>query len=88
MKHLLVIFSLFMYGYTSAQSVSDTSIVNHSPITYAKNIPAEGSYKIVKNETGSEVRKEVLEMINFYRKRHENYLWKVNAKLEILIYKM
>lgn len=64
---------------------ADVKTMQSSGLLYAPEMPEQHTYKIVKNTLKQEIDSAVLKQINFHR-RNEDYLWKVNDDIEILIY--
>jgi hypothetical protein len=80
------IFSLILANSMFAQSTNENSELNSSGLMYSPQLPKKDSYKIVKNDSGSPVSEAILLEINKYRKSEDNFTWRVNDKIEILIY--
>lgn len=72
--------SLGMYAQTAEKQEGTASKLGYHP-----EIPAVNSYTVLKNTTGQPLPDSILLKINFFRKANENYLWKVNENLELLI---
>jgi hypothetical protein len=55
-------------------------------LTYNWEVPAQNTYKIIKNTSGLPLTDQILEEINLHRKFDLDYTWIVNSEIEILIY--
>lgn len=77
---------MFLMNNSFAQNTNQNTELNNSELMYSPQLPIKGSYKIVKNETGEPVSEAILLEINKYRKEFDNFTWRVNDKIEILIY--
>lgn len=76
-----ILFILFLAISLTGKSQSETTL---SPLTYAPSIPADSTYTIIKNTTGEAIPESIILEINLHR-MNENYLWRVNSDIEILI---
>jgi hypothetical protein len=86
MKKIFLFFAgMFFCSLLSAQQPANTEIKTEI-LTYKKEIPSADSYKVVKNNSGSSIPNAILEDINLYRRFDVDFLWVVNADIEILIY--
>ena len=87
MRKLLLIFGLLSVSSISlAQQQEETEHKkNVSTLKYQPTIPAETTYTVVKNTTGEPLTEEIKLEINLHRMKTD-YLWRVNAEVEILIH--
>ena len=84
---LSVLFSCAIFLGFSQEVVFSNQSENVSTLMYEPEIPNADTYFIKLNKTGKEVPNEILLQINSYRRTDTDFLWRVNEKLEILIYK-
>lgn len=83
MKKLLFTLMLFMItsiGYSQELSISDTSKI------FLLKIAEDNSFVIIKNDINIEINDNLKRKIEIYRKEND-YIWKPEEGLEILIYK-
>lgn len=83
-KSLLAMIFLFITIGVYAQT-AEKQEGTASKLGYHAEIPAVNSYTVLKNTTGQQLPDSVLLKINFLRRANENFLWKVNEKIELLI---
>lgn len=79
-----LIVSAVSYGQTK-QPVDP--VATNQGLQYAPQLPAKTSYKVVKNPLEIVLSKKTLIEINKHRKANEDFVWKVENGVEILIYK-
>lgn len=70
-----------------AQEQEPTQKYTVSTLKYEPTIPADSTYTIVKNETGEPLSDEIKLQINYHRHK-QDYLWRVDEAIEILIHGM
>lgn len=86
MKKLIIISTLVAFPVLSFSQQQDPEPkYTISTLKYEPTIPADSTYTIVKNDTGEPLTEEVKLEINFHRMK-EDYLWRVNEAVEILIH--
>jgi hypothetical protein len=84
--YLVLPFMVVSLFYAHSQQVANHEDFTISTLSYSPQLPEEGSFKIVKNNSGKDIAEEILKQVNFHRRGHENFLWKVDENIEILIY--
>jgi hypothetical protein len=82
MKKLLLILMMFIgtLGYSQQLTLSDTSKI------FLLKIADDNSFLIIKNDINIEINDNIKRKIEIYRKKND-YIWKPEEGLEILIYK-
>ena len=84
-KSLLVLVFAFVVCGINAQTATNQETVT-AKLGYHPEFPAPKSYTVVKNTTGQQLPDSVLLKINFFRRANENFQWKVNENIELLIF--
>ncbi|UKN00128.1 hypothetical protein K6119_10320 [Paracrocinitomix mangrovi] len=90
MKTLTITLAMVASMSATAQQVQELNGGNKinyksTNLIYEPTIPADSTFTVTKNTTGQPLTEEVLKEINLHRMK-EDYLWRVNGKIEILIH--
>lgn len=80
---VLLLFLLPFVGFS--QNTGQETTQQPAPLKYYPTMPADSTFTVIKNTTGSAVPDEVLLDINLYRMKVD-YFWRVDGKIEILIH--